>query len=273
MQHWGHDRMDSAYLHSLLPFQICQDWQLRVGYERSFKMRSGQVLANRYLLGITTDQLPLNRTLDLSARLAMPQSVPAGFWELYEHANLILIGFEDSQPGCIYKLYLEFDEQHLQVNGLGSTGARLLHRGLKWNPDQPHAIRQTDYVWHPEISAEEMLSRVRAILKDNPVLGNVQSILSRAFERIDPRAFRFLDIHETGTTQNRRSFDLNLYAAELDVESVWDDVQQLAALFQIDPSSLDRLRASVGDRPLGHLAAGTESSGAEFCTVYFEAQP
>ncbi|MCS7468059.1 hypothetical protein NZK35_15515 [Stieleria sp. ICT_E10.1] len=41
---------DHAKEYSLFPFAICQACQLEAGYERSFKVVQGRVLANRYLI-------------------------------------------------------------------------------------------------------------------------------------------------------------------------------------------------------------------------------
>ncbi|MCA9137715.1 MAG: hypothetical protein KDB00_13180 [Planctomycetales bacterium] len=253
--------------YSLLPFAICQEWQLQVGYERSFKVQSGKVLSNRYLIGIPTEQLTSDRAREIARRLAMPEIDERLFWGLYPNANLLLIGFEDSEPGCVYKLYLEFDDQPISVNSGQGADQRLLHRGVKWNVTGSSNWRISDYRWHPGMATDEISHRINSILAGTMIEHPINDLVNHATANIDGDQLRYLEVVEG----NRRSFDLNLYASGLPVLSVMDYCRHAGAGLGASMEPFDQLESIVGRQLLGHLAAGLDSKGNDFFTVYYDA--
>ena len=265
----------SAEADAILPFAICQELGLSVGYERSVKIREGQVLANRYLIGIPTEKLSVATARGIGSRLRIPEdsersTVDRSFWDLYAFANLLLIGYEDREPGSTFKLYLEFDEQVLSPTGesspLPQDAARLLHRGIKWTPSSlPRGLRLSNYVWQPGLDATSIRRRVLNMVGGTPIEGDLITMLDRILERCPAAQLRYVVVDEG----DRRSFDLNCYAASLTVGEVFAACRAVAASMGV-VDRMDLLEPLVSGALLGHLAAGVDGAGDPFMTVYYE---
>ena len=194
--------------------------------------------------------------------LGMPEVSPDDFWALYDRANLLLIGFEDSEPGCVYKLYLEFDSSKVVVG----AGSRLLHRGVKWDVTDPTDVRMSDYLWRPNLSAEAIRGSVDTILEGLSLRSTIVQLIGEVMEDQQSESMRFLTVQESG----RRSFDLNLYSANLLVGDIFARCCDMMSLLNIPKALIERLESHVSQTRLGHLAAGKGSDGEPFFTVYFE---
>ncbi|QDV47724.1 hypothetical protein Enr13x_76350 [Stieleria neptunia] len=260
---------DHAKEYSLLPFAICQAWQLEVGYERSFKVVQGRVLANRYLIGIPTATLTHERAREIARRLGMPELDDQIFWSLYPDANLLLIGFEDSEPGCVFKLYLEFDDQPIVVAEHSAGPSLRLHRGVKWNVGGVPKPRASDYVWMKGCRLSEIGQHIDSVIGGMSIESELRELIQHATRDVAGDSLRYLEVVEGG----RRSFDLNLYATGLQVGAVMGLCRAACVRLGVPAEPIDRLAAIVAKRPLGHLAAGRDSAGNEFFTIYYEPSP
>ena len=91
-----------------LPFTLLEALDVPCGYERSFKMIDGKLLANRYLLGVNLADFRHSELITICHQLKMPEQYLHMLNTQYSSANLTFIGFEDNESGCVYKIYLEF---------------------------------------------------------------------------------------------------------------------------------------------------------------------
>ena len=120
--------------HASLLYQLVDDLQAPYGYERSLRLTSGALLANRFLLTLTKENIPSDpdaTVVALCRRLAMPDNLVAATAAHIGAAKFIHFGFEEDETTCLYKVYLEFPaEPHtpgVPVLGTVSTiGAALL---------------------------------------------------------------------------------------------------------------------------------------------------
>ncbi len=262
---------------------------LEAGYERSFKAVPGKLLANRYLIALATQSLTPEQAVDIGRRLGLPDgNEPAAkepaakepaakepeFWSDFSEANTLLIGFEDSQPGCVYKLYLEFKDRIIAE--LAAAPARpadapsrhVLHRGVKWRADDPSQLVQSLYLAHPRISADEISRRVSVLTQASPIEAPLREILNRVLAKVPGESLIYVEVDEGD--QTRASFDLNVYQAALSVGEIFADCRQAMLRLDIPESSINALQPLVHERPFGHLAAGTSRDGEPFLTIYYD---
>lgn len=258
----------------VLPFRIVESLGVGCGYERSFKLAAGRILANRYLLGVETRQLTAAQLLTICRRLAMPAPLRDQFQAGLADANLVLLGFEDSeQHGCLYKVYLEYWER-LRTRlrqGLAPGERHLLHQGFKWYIDAPAKQLVSRYECLPGLGGADIQARIEAIYAALPQAAGLEAsrrMLAAARRRRPRRQLLYVEVSETGNA--RRSFDLNLYPAELRVRQVAALVRQVAAALAVPGDRLERLLAMIPDQRLGHLSAGIARSGDEYLSVYYE---
>ncbi|MCZ7598717.1 MAG: hypothetical protein M5U09_14630 [Gammaproteobacteria bacterium] len=268
------NRVDPLAAAAVLPFHVVESMGVPCGYERSFKIVGGSILANRYLLGIETKCVGAHALLDACRRLGMPGSQLEQFVEELPRANLVFLGFEaEEHGGAIYKVYLEFwDHVRRLRQRRGDEGSPLLsHRGFKWRHDDPTRHVVTDYHWIPDIACGEILARIEQLYEQLPeaaAAGMVRDIISRADPRNRGGRYIYIEVSETGNS--RLSFDLNLYAAGMRVRDIRSPVEEAAARLGAASGSFDRLMALVSDKLFGHVSGGVGRDGREYLTIYYE---
>jgi len=195
-----------------LPFEILESLEIPCGYERSFKMSKGRLLANRYLLGISLQDTTPQVLFEIIHKLQMPESLFDEFQQKLPGANLVFIGFEDDQLDGTYRVYLEY-----------------------WD----------------KICAE-IISRISALYgqaKEKQALKYVCDVVHQAAVKCPDRSFIYLEVNEED--DRRLSFDLNVYQSALrlrDIDSTLGDLQQH---FQICPEEFLKLKQRVGSKLLG----------------------
>jgi len=260
----------------LRPFRIVEQLELACGYEKSFKLIDGQLLRNRYMLGIEKSILDHRKLTSICERMEMPRNSVDAFLSRVGDANLVLLGFEAAADDCIYKIYLEYwDRMRARLSSKQIPHEpQLLFQGFKWSAlDNSRAIL-TDYTCFPKLDVDEMTDRFDRLLStgdERSVFDAVSEITGAAAGKVAGRQLIYLEACEEGNP--RVSFDINLYPAGMALRSIRRPLERLFRYFSISPGELDRLLAEAGLRPLGHLSAGTDRYGRDFVTVYYENPP
>jgi hypothetical protein len=193
-----------------------------------------------------------------------------------KHANLLLLGFDLNNEKPIYKVYLEYWDQILAQLPYDrrSEQAQLMHRGFKWECLEPTKFNITDYHFLPldtKLDVERQVSQSFAHASSN-CLQAAQSIIDKAYERLasshSASKFTFLQVSEAGNDRN--SFDINLYPANLTVGNIEAEVLELANHLQIDKDLVTRLMDLTRNKTLGHISSGQGRDGQEYFCVYYE---
>ena len=256
-----------------LPFTLLERLQIPCGYERSFKMSPGKLLANRYLLGISLDDTTPEVLTEICAALKMPESLLAQFQQNLSGANLVFLGFEDDDETASYRVYLEYwDKICAEIrNAPQETHPRLMFLGYKWNILHPERQAISEYMCHPLLPKSEILERISQLYQGangNYASRHVCSILERAAGQGADRLFIYLEVSEGDNL--RASFDLNIYKSGLRLHDVDDILIELQQRHEISEPDFSRLRHLAGPKRLGHISGGTTGDGDEFFTFYYE---
>lgn len=257
-----------------LPFALLEQMQIPCGYERSFKMLPGKLLANRYLLGVDLKNLSTEQLRTICQRLKMPDEFFPSLDEHLSDANLVFIGFEDNPPTGMYKVYLEFWDRvksEVQSNPT-SLSPKLLHLGFKWDVADNTRRTISKYLCYPLLSTESILQRIADIYSSHDgcvSLKIASEIITFAASHAEEGAFIYLEVNEGDSL--RRSFDINLYSATLPLSSIHRALIRLRDHFAITVDTFDQLFHLTRDKLLGHLSGGINPLGEEFLTIYYEA--
>ena len=67
----------------------------------------------------------------------------------------------------------------------------------------------------------------------------------------------------------RRSFDLNLYNAKLQVKDMQPLLHRMREHFGVRPGQMQALYDQIKTKALGHLAGGVHRNGEDFFNVYY----
>ena len=241
-------------------------------YERSFRICRQALLANRFLLTVDAGNIPGNpgeRTLEICDRLHMPGAAREAAAANFAMAKCVHFGFEADDDSIICKLYLE-----RAVSGEEAQRARvrgepvLLHLAFKWDLVKDAAVT-TRYLWRPGLSAAEIEARLAYVYRDGARASCVLALaaLDLTRGRAAAEQLQYLEVEEA--ENGRRSFDLNLYDAKLQVKDMQQLLHRMREHFGVRPGQMQALYDQIKTKALGHLAGGVHRNGEDFFNVYY----
>lgn len=243
------------------------------GREDSFKMSRGRLLADRFLLGLRTRDVPAQAVLDIAAGIGMPEKFRAAFLARLGEADVVLFGVEDAEAGPIYKAYLEFWQKlRRAVMATGTREPTLLNLGFKWRARDNSINTVSRYTCFPLLDLAAVLGRVREIYEaraEQPSYGVARHLIPLAARR--NAALIYLEVSEEGTP--RRSYDINLYKANLTLAAIEPILLEAASQYGLPPGPFEALFSAIRPRLLGHLSGGMARDGSDFLTIYYETRP
>jgi tryptophan halogenase len=249
-------------------------WGAPHQYERSLRLSEVGLQANRYLLTLNAKDIPgdpVAQTLAICDQFAMPPAMRETAAANFTMAKCVHFGFEGDPASIVCKLYLE--------RGIAAEEARrartdnrpvLMHLAFKWDLLRDAAVT-TRYLWRPFLTAPEIEARLDQIYRDGaPGSRDVaKALLRQAIERAPPENLQFLEVEEAENA--RRSFDLNVYNAKLQVKDIHSLLQQMREHFGVRPGRFQALYDQIKGMSLGHLAGGVHRDGKDFFNLYYGA--
>lgn len=241
----------------ILPLGLLEGTRLE-GLERSFKLSAGSLLADRYLLGVHKSAISPAKLFGACEQMGMPARFLCAIRERAEEANAFHFGFEGSDSGGLYKVYLEF-AQRLRPEGAAPV---LLHLAYKWRVLDSSVATIATYTCHPGLSVEAIAHRLASTQTSDAAAAILRLAATRTAVPL-----MFLEVAEEGNP--RASFDLNLHAAGIRIEEVRDVLVQAGARYGIPRERVDALYEGIKHRTLGHLSWGINREGRDFLTVYY----
>lgn len=257
---------------AIRPFKALQEHNLSAGYERSFKLSAHSISANRYLLGVDIELLPEEVLSDICNKLGMSHLQFDTFLKLSNRANLVLFGFDENNSDPVYKVYLEFWDLIRGEHSLSDDFPlpRLMHKGFKWRCLDPQSHVDTDYRYLTKMGVNATVKRMQDFFphKDSKIFQQIKQAVRLCFDKQADAEYIFLEVSET--QNDRKSFDINLYPADLQIRDIANEISAVANHFAVDSAKVDRLMRLVENKTLGHLSGGCGRDGEEYLTVYYE---
>jgi len=258
-----------------LLFQLVKELNVQIGIERSFRLTKNSIFSNRFLLGTKKNAIrekSHERIRDICIRMNMPEDFLEKLDRNLYDADYIHFGFEEQERACVYKVYLEFYEK-IETEIKARTSASdhfLMHRGFKWVVSDNTQRAITEYTWYPSLSVENMVKRVSKISaphQQGNVIKVAKDILGIAMRRIPHNDILYLEVTEEGNP--RKSFDINIYKANLQLSELYPFLLEMCQLYSIPQEQFHTLYESVKHRIFGHLSGGIDREGMSFVTVYY----
>jgi len=221
------------------------------------------------MVGVNRDGVADRVILARLADLGVPSGFLGPIASGLAAANLVLFGFEDGTNDCIYKFYLEYWDRLVESVEKGDLTPAILHLGFKWGAATSARVAVTRYRCIPMLSWEHIFERVRSFHAgegSQRSLEVVESILHAA----KIRSANVVYLEGEGDDSPRRSYDVNIYAANLKVRDVEAELIAARDHFAIPKAPLERLMATIGGSALGHISGGRGRTGEEFLTFYYD---
>ena len=250
-------------------------------YERSFRMREGELLANRYLLSAGR-QAERGETDKPLAGVFRQLDMPGEFLEAAERnlplARCVHFGFEADARSHLLKVYLEVAAKGDGIDAVEGAwrpadDAVLEHIAYKWNPAKHEERVIGQYLHWPALSAAAILSRVREVYEgaeSQESLQIAEGVVQLAAGRMPEEDIHYLEIEEAGGP--RRSFSINFYDAGLTLTDLYPFLSRMRRRFGVAPGQFQALYDQIKERKFGHLAGGLHRNGKDFFNVYYGPQ-
>ena len=258
-----------------LIFQLIEDLKVHYGFERSFKILKRTMLKNRFLLGIkriTLKEESDKKILNICERIEMPGDLLEVFKENLAAANIVLFGFEGNGKTSILKAYLEFGGRVREAFRENPDNPQPfpIHLGFKWDTADKTKRTLARYTCYPAISVESILERILIICegdKQRACFDIAKGVLYLALTRIGPDKFLYVEVNEENNP--RRSFDLNLYRAGLEVGELYPLLLKACQHYSIAPHYFHAGYDEATEKLFGHLSGGVDREGNDFLTFYY----
>lgn len=246
------------------------------GQERSFKLRPGELLDDRLLLGWQVRDFPVTQFIDwLLHTQGLPQLAADALRERADAANTVGLSVEAGEGRVLFKAYLEFWEPiraRMQAGTLGPDPV-LLHYGIKWQTGTSN-YAQAEYHLHPQWTAYAIVQRIQALHppgRTSLALGTANALVQRGSMRAPRAPMLYLEAQEAGSA--RHSCDINLYQTGLRLEDATGLLRQLGHSLDVPAAALDTLLQQHAALPLGHVAAGIDRQRQDFLSIYLGVRP
>lgn len=255
--------------------RLVENLGVEFGFERSFKISDRSLLTNRFIMGLKKSELadsPNEMLLSTFSQMGMPDAFQEDCRSLLDKTEYIHFGFEEQKAGCLYKAYLEFK---LDMK-LGPGGAKVKHEpvlvflGLKWDPFDDAKRAVTRYICHPLLSVEEIQDKLSSLFNGNQEYKSFETarnILDKTVKIISNNKIIYEEVTEENNS--RRSFDMNLYAANLCIRDIYPLLIDIGRHYSLPAERFVPLCDRISDKRFGHLSGGVDREGKDFLTVYY----
>lgn len=242
-------------------------------HERSFRVAQGSLLAHRFLLTLDAADIAgdaRERALAICDRLEMPGELRRAAAQDFAMARCLHFGFEAGPGSILCKLYLERAVSPEEARAAcEKSQPLLLHLAFKWDLVKKAQV-VTQYLWYPRRRVEDIEDRLVQVYRGGEPAAScaiAKAVLQLAAGRMPVEKLQYLEVQEPDN--GRRSFDLNIYGAGLEVKDVQHLLWRMREHFGVRPGEFQALYDQIKTRALGHLAGGVHRDGKDFFNVYY----
>lgn len=249
---------------------------INYAFERSFRFSGNALLGNRFLLAIKKTRIAevkRNREIiGICRQMGMPEEFLEAFKKNLPEADTVDFGFEENKRNCVYKVYLDFlSKWKKEAAGTpGEWDPFVMFFGYKWDSRDPGKRALTKYVWHPSISFERIKENISEIFQGQKHLEPMQTakdLMDMVSKKTTHDNIYYLDVTEENSP--RRSFDINLYKAGLQLKQLYPFLARTVRHYSIPAEAFHALYNPIRTKAFGHLSGGISRTGKDFLTVYY----
>ncbi len=231
------------------------------GLERSFKIFHGTLLTNRFLLSLRRDALPREKLFAICRDLGLPELFWEPFLQHLPDTKLVHFGIEKNEKATVYKVYLELSLK-------GRLYPFLLYLGFKWDPSDDAAAALARYTCYPSFTPKDIRERV-SLAFDGLRSAEPMEIAKGIVDTASGITQEILYLDVTEDNNRRRSFDINMYRAGLQLETLYPLLVRMAHYYSVPLQQFRTFFETIRTERFGHLSGGTDREGRAFFTIHF----
>jgi len=248
-------------------------------FERSFKFSGNALLGNRFLLAIKKTRIGEEKRhgkiIGICERMGMPREFLEAFEENLPEADTVDFGFEENKRDGVYKVYLDFLSKWKKgaAGTPGECDPFVMFFGYKWDTRDPGKRALAKYVWYPSLSFERITEEFSKIFQGRKHLEPLQiakDLMAAVSKKTTHDHVYYLEVTEENTP--RRSFDINIYKAGLQLKQVYPLLARTCEHYSIPAETFHGVYNPVRTKAFGHLSGGISREGEDFLTVYYGLQ-
>ena len=262
-----------------LILELVDGLDINYAFERSFKVSGNALLGNRFLLAIKKTRIAEEKRhsqiADICRQMGMPNEFLEAFKKNLPDADTVDFGFEENKRDCVYKVYLDFlSKWKKETAGTPGEGDPfVMFFGYKWDSRDPGKRALTKYVWYPSISFERIKENFSEIFQGQKHVEPLQiskDLIDIVSKKTTHDNVYYLDVTEENSP--RRSFDINIYKAGLQLKQLYPLLARTCRHYSIPAETFHALYNPIRTKALGHLSGGISRGGKDFLTVYYGLQ-
>lgn len=250
--------------------QSVKSLKVPIWFERSCKITEKKLNINRFIYYFEKASLGQNaaeKILDICVRLGMPGSLLASFQQILPKLTYVHVGFEEGESTCGYKIYSEFPADRKAIPKLKEPFIGAL--GFKWDTFNPAKQVITKYICFPALSLENIHKRMADIFQsqvNSLLIEASKDILASALEKITLNEIIYLEVADGNNP--RRSFDINVYDARLQMKHIGRPIRKIFQHFSIPDGIYENIYNPNNEYSFGHISGGVDKDGKAFITLY-----
>jgi tryptophan halogenase len=242
------------------------------GLERSLKIVPGALMEDRFLISLHRSAFgdaAADMLLQMGRALDVPPDFAGAMAAALTDADIVHFGYEGGEQAT-YKIYLEYASRVRRAQAQNAGEPVLVHLAYKWTPGVPGQRAVTHYTWVPCRSRAAIAEQLQVLVPPGEAPRALRcglELLGRSAERTEPRNLFLMEVAEPGNP--RRSYDINVYRAELHLRDIADLVGSATMDFAVPQPRVRALLERCGALVLGHLSGGRGRDGDEFVSIYY----
>ncbi|MGI2027104.1 hypothetical protein [Endozoicomonas acroporae] len=251
-------------------FHGCCSVQSIFQKERSIKLKPGQVIDRRILMGFAKEQKTIEEWSLFLKFLNVPQEVIRQILNNIQNADTLLFGIEEMDDKATLKVYLEYWNFLVSLIQQGKHDRQpfALNRGYKWEADSPKHWKEDIYWCYPLLTLTEIHNRIKSLTIINDAI--FKYFLSPVlFQNRSLTGSQLIYLEVIGKDNARQSFDINCYKGQLSVADALPFLLELAQQWHIR-NDLLKVLPKYSTRSLGHISGGVGRDNQPFLSIYVE---
>lgn len=126
------------------------------------------------------------------------------------------------------------------------------------------------YIWYPSLPYEKIREKLSLLFENTShkkPLEIANDLLDIALRKIDQHNINYLEVTEEKS--QRRSFDINIYRANLQLRELYPLFLRIYQHYSIPAEKFHALYNPVRTKTFGHLSGGIDREGKDFLSAYF----
>lgn len=256
--------------------KLVDDLEINYGFERSFKVSGNTLLGDRFLLAVNKNKIAEEKRhekiMGICRQMGMPDELLEAFKRNLREADTVGFSFEENQKDRVYKVYLDFlSKWKKEAAGTpGECDPFVMFFGYKWDTRDPGKRALTKYVWYPSISFERIKENFSEIFHGQKHLEPLQiskDLMDTVSKKTTHDHVYYLEVTEENSP--RRSFDINIYKAGLQLKQLYPLLARTFRHYSIPAETFHALYNPIRTKVFGHLSGGISRGGKDFLTVYY----